>query len=64
MWEYLQLNASIEIKSYYVSRSQAYEFNIFLKYVAMVFFKDFIYSFMGDTEREAVTQAEGEAGSM
>ena len=28
------------------------------------FFKDFIYLFMRDTEREAETQAEGEAGSM
>ena len=28
------------------------------------FFKDFIYSFMRDTEREAETQAEGKAGSM
>ena len=30
----------------------------------MIFFKDFIYLFMRDTEREAETQAEGEAGSM
>ena len=29
-----------------------------------LFFKDFIYLFMRDTEREAETQAEGEAGSM
>ena len=28
------------------------------------FFKDFIYLFMRDTQREAETQAEGEAGSM
>ena len=28
------------------------------------FFKDFIYLFMRDTEREAETQAEGEAGPM
>ena len=28
------------------------------------FFKDFIYLFMRDTETEAETQAEGEAGSM
>ena len=28
------------------------------------FFKDFIYLLMRDTEREAETQAEGEAGSM
>ena len=28
------------------------------------FFKDFIYLFMRDMEREAETQAEGEAGSM
>ena len=27
-------------------------------------FKDFIYLFMRDTEREAETQAEGEAGSL
>ena len=30
----------------------------------IIFFKDFIYLFMRDTEREAETQAEGEAGSM
>ena len=30
----------------------------------LIFFKDFIYLFMRDTEREAETQAEGEAGSM
>ena len=29
-----------------------------------IFKKDFIYLFMKDTEREAETQAEGEAGSM
>ena len=29
-----------------------------------IYFKDFIYLFMRDTEREAETQAEGEAGSM
>ena len=29
-----------------------------------VFFKDFIHLFMRDTQREAETQAEGEAGSM
>ena len=28
-----------------------------------IFFKDFIYLFMRDTEREAGMQAEGEAGS-
>ena len=28
----------------------------------LFFFKDFIYLFMRDTEREAETQAEGEAG--
>ena len=28
------------------------------------FKKDFIYSFMRDTQREAETQAEGEAGSL
>ena len=27
-------------------------------------FKDFIYLFMRDTQREAETQAEGEAGSL
>ena len=34
--------------------------------ITKVFFKDFIYLFMTDTEREseAETQAEGEAGSM
>ena len=30
----------------------------------LLFFKDFIYLFMRDTEREAETQTEGEAGSM
>ena len=30
----------------------------------MRFFKDFIYLFMRDTQKEAETQAEGEAGSM
>ena len=34
---------------------------IFLK---EAFFQDFIYLFMKDTQREAETQAEGEAGSM
>ena len=29
-----------------------------------LFFKDFIYLFMRDTERKAETQAEGEAGSL
>ena len=29
-----------------------------------IFLKDFIYLFMRDREREAETQAEGEAGSM
>ena len=32
--------------------------------VIQVFFKDFIHLFMKDREREAETQAEGEAGSM
>ena len=32
--------------------------------LCLFFFKDFIYLFMRDTEREAETQAEGEAGSM
>ena len=36
---------------------------IFLFYI-YIFFKDFIYLFMRDTQREAETQAEGEAGSM
>ena len=31
---------------------------------SFLFFKDFIYVFMRDTEREAETQAEGEAGSL
>ena len=30
----------------------------------LLFFKDFMYLFMRDTEREADTQAEGEAGSL
>ena len=34
------------------------------KRIEMNFFKDFIYLFMGDTEREAETQAGREAGSM
>ena len=29
-----------------------------------LFFKDFYYLFMRDTQREAETQAEGEAGSL
>ena len=33
-------------------------------FLSFFFFKDFIYLFMRDTEREAETQAEGEAGSM
>ena len=34
-------------------------------YINLFFpFKDFIYLFMRDTEREAETQAEGEAGSL
>ena len=38
-----------------------------LKYPIVLFcfvFKDFIYLFLRDTERETETQAEGEAGSM
>ena len=34
------------------------------KVAKLNFFKDFIYVFMRDTQREAETQAEGEAGSM
>ena len=30
----------------------------------ILFFKDFVYLFMRDPEREAETQAEGEAGSL
>ena len=37
--------------------------SIFLKFL-YYFFKDFIYLFMRDTEREAETQAEGEAGPL
>ena len=41
---------------------------LFLLNVSFFFFKDFIYLFMRDTQREreteAETQAEGEAGSM
>ena len=33
-------------------------------YIFNIYIKDFIYSFMRDREREAETQAEGEAGSM
>ena len=33
-------------------------------YFILSFFKDFIYLFIRDTEREAETQAEGEAGSL
>ena len=36
----------------------------FLDNIFVYFFKDFIYLFMIDTEREAETQAEGEVGSM
>ena len=32
--------------------------------IIIIFFLDFIYLFMTDTQREAETQAEGEAGSM
>ena len=32
--------------------------------IIMCFFKDFVYLFMRDTEREAEIQAEGEAGSL
>ena len=35
-----------------------------MSWVSVFFFKDFIYLFMRDTEREAETQAEGEAGSL
>ena len=39
---------------------------LFILYLSIrnLFFKDFIYLFMRDTEREAETQAEGEAGSL
>ena len=33
-------------------------------FILLLFFKDFIYLFMRDTERDPETQAEGEAGSM
>ena len=33
-------------------------------YTGIFFFKDFSYLFIRDTEREAETQAEGEAGSV
>ena len=33
-------------------------------FLLQIFFKDFIYLFMRDTEREAETQAEGEGGSL
>ena len=32
--------------------------------IIYIYFKDFIYLFIRDTQREAETQAEGEAGSM
>ena len=35
-----------------------------MDYSCSIFFKDFIYLFTKDIEREAETQAEGEAGSM
>ena len=35
-----------------------------LLFFSLFSFKDFIYLFMRDPEREAETQAEGEAGSM
>ena len=36
---------------------------VYLQTQNLLIFKDFIYLFMTDTEREAETQAEGEAGS-
>ena len=33
-------------------------------FIILLFFKDFIYLFMRDTERESETQTEGETGSM
>ena len=35
----------------------------YIFFLSFFFFKDFIYLFMRDTQREAETQAEGEAGS-
>ena len=34
------------------------------KFILLFDFRDFIYLFMRDTEREAETKAEGEAGSL
>ena len=42
-----------------LSLTESYFYFLFL-----LFFKDFIYLFLRDTQREAETQAEGEAGSM
>ena len=49
-------------------RSRAFQncvlLHIFIKILFIKKKKDFIYLFMRDTQREAETQAEGEAGSM
>ena len=41
-----------------------YMFQQTTEFVFIIFKKDIIYLFMRDTQREAETQAEGEAGSM
>ena len=46
------------------SPALAMESTIFPKTLVSFFLKDFIYSFMRDTERGAETQEEGEAGSL
>ena len=63
IFNYMEMPHHLKSKLYMVC------FLIFLKSESLsqpifFFFKDFIYLFMRDTEREAETQAEGEAGSM
>ena len=53
--------ASISVMS---GTSYSYICCNFTYMVTAIFKNDFIYLFMRDTEREAETQAEGEAGSM
>ena len=53
------------LMSFVIQRSHPRHYIIFIIFYFYLFiFKDFIYLFMRDTEREGKTQAEGEAGSM
>ena len=57
----------ISFQSLEIMRAREKRVYIISKHIVIcfcLFFKDFIYSFMRDTEKEAETQAEGEAGSM